>query len=499
MLTNCWCFFLFLVNTNIGDDMKKYSIWKEDVELSSFGKLDENKDVDVLIIGGGMTGINTFYQLATSSLEVLLVEQNKIGMGVTVNSTGKLTYLQESLYEKIIKTNDEEKAKEYLESQKDAIKLATDIIDKENIDCNLLSAPSYVYSLDDEEDKKLDDLKEFLINCGIKVIDGKSDLVKYKHMIGVEDTYFFHPLKYIKGLVSKINKNNIFEDTSIVKMKKNGADGYICYTNEDKIIRAKIVVIASHYPYFNLPFVFPIKGSLEKSYLSASKYKEGNISMIKYSKPIISLRSYLDYLLYLSNSHNISSKVDDKEHYRELKKKLDDLGLEPKFMWSNTDIMTNDGLPYIGRIDDNLLIGTGYNTWGMSNGILAGKILADIIMGKDNKYLDLFNPKRMNMGIVGGAIADSGYSALGYVNGILTDSDKIRYDTIDGKEIAIYKDDNGEHKVYTKCPHMGCRLIFNEFELTWDCPCHSSRFDLDGKCISAPSNKDITVKELDNK
>ena len=475
--------------------MKNYSIWKENVELPSFKKLNENKDVDVLIIGGGMTGINTLYQLRNSSLEVLLVEQNKIGMGVTVNSTGKLTFLQQDLYEKIIKNFDEDTAKTYLDSQRDAIDLACNIIEKENFDCDLLKAPSYVYSLDEVEDKKLDDLKKFLTDNDINVIDGESDLIEYRRMIGVENTYLFHPLKYIKGLVSKIDPSKIYEDTSIVKMEKDDDNGYICYTNDDKIIRAGAVVIASHYPYFNLPFIFPVRGSLEKSYISASKYRYDNISLIKYSKPVISIRSHLDYLLYLSNSRNVASKVDDKEHYKELKKKLKDIDLVPEYMWSNTDIMTNDGLPYIGKIDDRLFIGTGYNTWGMTNGILAGKMLADMIIGNDNKYKELFNPKRINMGIIGGGILDSGYNALGYINGILTDSDKIRYESIEGKEFAIYKDEEGEHKVFTKCPHLGCRLIFNEFEKTWDCPCHASRFDIDGKCISGPSNKDITVKE----
>ena len=475
--------------------MKNYSIWKENVKIPDFKKLDQNLDVDVLIIGGGMTGINTLYQLSGSSLDVVLVEQNKIGMGVTVNSTGKLTYLQDSLYEQIVNSFEEDTASKYLSSQKDAIKLAVDIINKESIDCNLMFAPSYVYANDEEEVGKLSQLKNFLERNNIKVLEGRSDLIKYKAMIGVEDTYVFHPLKYIKGIVSKLDKNKIYEDTSIVKMDKNGDEGYICYTNDDKIIRANKVVIASHYPYFKLPFVFPIKGSLEKSYLSASKYKKDNISLIKYSKPIISIRSYLEYLLYLTNSHNISSKVDDKMHYNELMKKLNDLKLEPEFMWSNTDIMTNDGLPYIGKIDDNLLLGTGYNAWGMANGILAGKILADILVGKDNKYVDLFNPKRINIANVGGAVKDGYYSVTGYINGILTDNDRIKYETVDGKEIAIYYDDNGKHSVYTKCPHMGCRLIFNEVELTWDCPCHASRFDLDGKCISGPSNKDITVNE----
>ena len=294
-------FFFIFVNTNNGDYMKNYSIWKENVNLPSFKKLDENKDVDVLIIGGGMTGINTLYQLATSSLEVLLVEQNKIGMGVTSNSTGKLTYLQGDLYEKIIKNFDVETARRYLDSQKDAIDLARDIIEEERIDCNLLEAPSYVYSLDEEEDKKLDELKKFLTDYNINVIERENELVEYRRMIGVENTYIFHPLKYIKGLVNKIDSSKIYEDTSIVKMEKNGDDGYICYTNDDKIIRAGAVVIASHYPYFNLPFIFPVKGSLEKSYISASKYRYDNISLIKYSKPVISIRSHLDYLLYLYN------------------------------------------------------------------------------------------------------------------------------------------------------------------------------------------------------
>lgn len=474
--------------------MKNYSIWKEGIELSNYKRLNKDIDVDVLIIGGGMTGINTFYHLRESSLKVVLVEQNKIGMGVTVNSTGKLTYLQQDLYEKIEKAIDKDVASRYLASQREAVSFGVDIINKEGIECNLLEAPSYVYANDEDELKKLDELKNFLEDNGINVIQGNSNLIEYKAMIGVEDTYIFHPLKYINGLVSKLNKANIYENTSIQKIEVE-KDEYICFTDKNCRIRAKWVVIASHYPYFNLPFLFPIRGSLEKSYISASKYMKDNISLIKYSKPIISIRSYLDYLIYLSNSRDNNSKVDDKKHYVELKKKLDDLGLEPEFLWSNTDIMTNDGLPYIGEIKDRLLLGTGYNTWGMTNGILAGKILSDIILENDNEYIDLFYPKRINKGVVGGAILDGIKNVDGYINGYFNGNKNIRYEDVDGREIAIYKDENGTHKVYTKCPHMGCYLVFNEVEKTWDCPCHASRFDIDGKCISGPSNEDISYRE----
>lgn len=477
--------------------MKNYSIWKDNIKLPEFNKLKDNIEVDVLIIGGGMTGINTLYQLRNSNLNTVLVEQNKIGMGVTANTTGKITYLQDSLYEKIENSFDEKTASDYLSSQVDAINLITKIIEEENIECNLIKTPSYVFSSTVEETEKLKKLKEFLINNDIKVIEGNNYLIKYNKMIGVEDTYLFHPLKYLKGLVSKLDKNIIYDDTSIIKMDKE-EDGYICYTNEDKIIKAKKVVIASHYPYFNLPFIFPLKGSLEKSYLSASLYKEDKISLIKYSEPYISMRNHLNYLLYLSNSHDNNTTIDDKEYYKDLKSKLKDLGLKPEYMWSNIDIMTNDGLPYIGKIDENLLIGTGYNTWGMTNSVLASKIIADIITNYPNKYVELFDPKRMNLANVIGTVTNTVKSIEGLVNGIFTTSDKIEYKTLNGKETATYTDNLGKHTVYTKCPHMGCRLQFNETELTWDCPCHASRFDIEGKCISGPANKDITVIDEDN-
>ena len=109
---------------------------------------------------------------------------------------------------------------------------------------------------------------------------------------------------------------------------------------------------------------------------------------------------------------------------------------------------------------------------------------------------ELFNPKRVNALMFGKGVIDGVYSAIGYVKGYLTDDNNVRYERCDGKEIAIYKDNEGvEHKVYTKCPHMGCRLNFNQVEKTWDCPCHASRYDIDGRVISGPSNYEISVDD----
>ena len=472
--------------------MKNYSIWKDYVDINSYRELNEDINVDVLIIGGGMTGISTLYHLEKSGFRVALVEQNKIGMGVTSNTTGKITYLQDRIYNELLNNFDFDIASLYLKSQIEARDLILSIIEKNNIDCDLEEAKSYVYTNKDEEIVNLKELKDFLNKNNIKVFEEDLKYVESKYMIGVNDTYLFHPLKFIKGMLDKISSNDVYENTSIKKIE-NENKKYVCYTENNKII-ATWVVIASHYPYFNLPFLFPIKGSLEKSYVSASKKKIDNVSLISYYKPVVSLRKYKDYMIYLELTDNLVNNIEDGNNYKILEEKLKKYNVSPDYLWSNIDIMTNDSLPYVGEINHNMYLGTGYNTWGMTNGVLAGKVISDLILNKDNKYVELFNPKRVNLKMFGKGVIDGYYNAIGFVKGYLTDDESVRYEKYDGKEIAIYKDDKGiEHKVYTKCPHLGCRLNFNQKEKTWDCPCHASRFDLDGKCISGPSNDDISV------
>lgn len=472
--------------------MKNYSIWKDGVNLNDYSKLEKDINVDVLIIGGGMTGVSTMYHLRESGFRVALVEQNKIGMGVTANTTGKITYLQDKLYNELLKNFDFDTASLYLKSQIEARDLILSIIENNNIDCDLEEAKSYVYTNNENEIDKVKELKEFLEKNNIKVFHDDVKYVDSKYMIGVPNTYLFHPLKFIKGVLDKVNCNDIYENTSIKKIE-NVKNKYVCYTDKNRIT-ATWVVIASHYPYFNLPFLFPIKGSLEKSYVSASKKKIDNVSLISYYKPIVSIRKYKDYMIYLELTDNLVNNIEDGNNHELLEEKLKKYNVSPEYMWSNIDIMTNDSLPYVGEINNNMYLGTGYNTWGMTNGVLAGKIISDLILDKDNKYVELFNPKRVNLKMFGKGVIDGYYSAVGYVKGYFTEDDNVRYDNIDGKEIAIYKDDEGiEHKVYTKCPHMGCSLLFNQKELTWDCPCHASRFDIDGKCISGPSNYDISI------
>ncbi len=447
--------------------MKNYSIWKDNVNIKSYPKLDTNKEIDILIIGGGITGISIFYNLSNLNLKTILVEQGKIGMSTTSNSTGKLSFLQNDLLDKIRNNFNEDTLKLYLDSQIETIKIITDIIKKEKIDCDLTMVDSILYTNTKEEIEKLKDLENFLNNYGIKTYLESTNLVESKYMFKVSNTYIFNPLKFVYGLSKKLN--NIYENTCIEKIIKKD-NYYLCYFR-DYVIKTKKVIIASHYPYFNLPFLFPLKATLEKSYLSASKYNGNNISLISYSNPFISIRTYKDYIIYLSNSHSINKDTYDSLHFNELKKKLHDLNLKEEYLWSNIDIITNDGLPYIGLIDNNMFIATGYNTWGLANSVLAGKIIHDIILKNDNKYIHLFDPKRDSLWKNLGSINAINKSITGFISGLIKSESRIT------------------------CPHLGCKLIYNREENTYDCPCHGSRFDKNGNVIMAPANKSINVNK----
>ena len=490
-----------------GDFMsyKNESIWLiPQKQISS--KLDKNLDVDVLIIGGGITGINTAYQLLSSNLKVCLVEKNEVGYGVTSRTTAKLTYLQEKIYSKIKLYHNKDKAKLYLDSQKEAIKIARSIIEKERINCNLEQVSSYIFTNDDVEslNKEISLLKQFDIK-GKKISRLPTNKIVNDGFC-VDDTYVFHPLKYVYALKDICIKRgiDIYENTKILSIDKKD-NSYICKTKNNNI-KAKYVVSAMHYPYFLLPFLTPLKTYIEKSYIEASKVsKNCKFSAISVSKPTESIRYYSNnkkhYRIYLTNSHNLCIKNNEKKNFKKLMKNKDD---NPIYLWSNKDIMTIDALPYIGSIneDNTFLIGTGYNTWGMTNGIIAGKVLADIILNNKNKYIELFNPKRgFNLGKFINFPLVLGSNAYSYIKSKLKKNkdwynSNVRFENRDGVGVAIYTDEEKkEHIVYNLCPHMKCGLIFNEVEKTWDCPCHGSRFDVDGKCIEGPSNYNITYKE----
>ena len=462
------------------------SIWLSDLGKNYYKELDKDLELDVLIIGGGITGISCAYSLLDSGLKTALVEANLIGEGVTSRTTGKITYLQENVYSKIKKYVGLSASKLYFKSQKEAIKTISNIIKKEDIACDFIKCSSYVFT-NSSKISDLRDEKKILESFGAKVYEDVSlpDGSSNKYNIYVDDTYVFHPLKYLYSLKKIISKKiDIYENSRILKISK--CDNYYMCMSDKYIIKTKRIVLASHYPYFIFPFFMMGKVWLEKSYVSAFKVDNFlDFSAINVDKDVISLRYHKSgediYKIYLYGSHNICNKIY---------KNISDDSL---YSWTNMDIMTGDHLPFIGEISKDFFLATGYNTWGMTNGIIAGSVIHDLILGKDSLYKELFDPRRsINLVRILNYFKALSSNVLAYITTMITNKNKYcKLEKIDGKYVYTYN----KHMVYARCPHLGCFLVLNKIDNTWDCPCHGSRFSIDGRCIDGPSNYNISYKK----
>lgn len=481
------------------------SIWNIENKKRNIKTIDSNKNVDILIIGAGITGLSTAYHLMYNK-SMCVVDTNIIGHGVILNSTAKLSYLQESLYSKIAKSTGLDNAVKYLNSQKYAIEELVKLIKKEKIDCDLDKTSSYLFASKKEDIEVLNNEVEFLRKNNINIEESKLPInIKNYGCYKVNDTYVFNPIKYLNGLYDILIKNNInvYENSRITKIKKV-KDHFICNVGLFTIT-AKKIVLACHYPYFLNPFFTPVRCSLEKSFMIVSRVKEyKKVSCISVNKPTYSVRYYKNgdnvYQISLAKSNDLNKNKNDIKNFNEVKNIFNIKDDNIVMKYTNTDIITPDYMPYIGKLKNNMYIGMGYNTWGMSNGFLASLIISDLILNRPNKY-ELFNPKRINNEIMLKIPYYIFSNSVSFIESKLIKnkkwySNRVKFFYKNGKSLASYKDDKGKkHIVVNKCPHLKCGLVFNEIEKTWDCPCHSSRFTIDGERIKGPSNYDIKYKK----
>ena len=489
--------------------MENKSLWQLYMRKNYTEKLNKDIETDILIIGGGITGITTAYFLKDSNLNITLIEKDHVGSGATAYTTGKLTYMQDLIYHNM----NEDTAIKYLNSQKEAIKIVKDIINKHNIDCNLESTSSYVFT---DEYSKINNFKQeenTYDKLYIKYKKGSKIPIRFPSIYSLKTngSYVFHPLKYLYSLKKiLLNSNiNIYENTNAIDVD-NYDDYYIVRTDNYKI-KTKYVVVATQYPFFIIPYFTPFKTCVEKSYIvSGLVDKNKKFQAISNLKPNHSIRYYSNknknYILYSSGSHKITNHVCEEENYKaQINKFKKELNSDIKYYFLNQDVMTSDGMPLIGRINNsNLLIATGYNKWGMTNGTIAGKIISDIILNKENEYIELFKVNRKidmkklfkltmyNYSNTKRYIISKVKTSYSFYN------ENVKVVIKDGIKYGVYTDKTGkEYVVKNVCPHMKCNLIFNNIDKTWDCPCHGSRFDKEGNVLFGPSVYNIKLdKEI---
>lgn len=496
--------------------MKQVTLWNKNIKSREMHQIPNHLEIDILIIGGGLAGISTLFELRHHKENVALIERDKIGFGVTSRTTGKLTFMQGLCYQKIEKIYNFDTARLYHESQKDAIKHAKHNIVSHNIECEYHDTEAFVFTNESKEkealEKELEFYQKLKVACKLeKKIPFDIPLI---YSLNTSGSAVFNPVMYLYRLAEIAAKNGakIYEGVGALTITKKD-DKYEVKTTSGSILANKIIV-TTHYPFFLHPGWIPLKSHIEESFVITAKTdKIQPYQAINEEKPTHSFRYATDkeenYFLYAGSSLKTSNHFDTKKIMDEMKEKLENhFHAESLYTWHTHDIMTNDSLPFIGRINQenpNFYIATGFNKWGMTNSIISSLIIRDLIDKKETKYQKIFAPDRkLNFEKFKNFFVDGyqnmksiGKAKLIRQQSFYQDCVQITYEN--GIRIGIYIDETGKiHKVRNLCPHMKCNLIFNTLDKTWDCPCHGSRFDIDGNVIEGPSVYDIKLKKEDH-
>ena len=433
------------------------SLWHSRTQLPHFPELSGDKKTDVLIIGGGITGILTAYLLQQSGVDHLLVEKGRLCSGTTGNTTAKITCQHGLVYQDILRSYGVKKARHYLLANKAAFDMYAALC--KNIDCDYERRDNYVYTFSDK--KKLKDEIYALGKLGFDAKLCGSLPLPFDNAGAVRfaDQAQFSPLKFLSHITYGLN---ICENTHVLQM-----NGTAAVTDKGKI-KANKVVIATHFPFINKHGSYFLKLYQHRSYVIAlENARDLNGMYVGDSRTSISFRNYKDLLLIGGGGHKTGCPGGGWERLRCFAKHYYPESTV-RYMWAAQDCMSLDGIPYIGQYSPNtpdMYVATGFNKWGMTNSMAAAMILRDMITGKKNEYADVFDPSRS---VLKPQLIENCFESA--------------------KHMLIPKQ--------PRCPHLGCALEWNKYEHTWDCPCHGSRFTKSGRLLDNPANGDLKDKGL---
>jgi glycine/D-amino acid oxidase-like deaminating enzyme/nitrite reductase/ring-hydroxylating ferredoxin subunit len=461
-------------------------------------------EVDVAVVGGGIAGLMCAYFLFREGLTVAVVEAGRIIEDVTGFTTGKITSQHGLIYGYLTERHGIEKARLYGEANQAALEKIADLIEHKWIACDFRRTSAYLFT---EKEENLE-----IIRAEVKAAQdaglpasfvSETPLPFARGAVRFKNQARFHPRKLLLSLAEEITAGGgyVLENTRALDI---GDDSYPELTTDRGTIHADKVVVATNTPFFHADEFIPRLTPTRSHVLG-----------LRLNGPVPEGLHYgID-----GNGHSIRSQPTKEgallmvgSWFKDADADADDVALQYErieqaarsqfdiktiaYHWWTRDIKTPDRLPFIGRMPglENVYMAAGFGGWGMTTSAMAATVLADLMAGRDNPEAALFDPSRdtgksssesvaTNMDKEGGPVAAKGRYDMEELN----NGDGKVLD-LDGAKVAVYKDDDGNVSgISAKCTHMGCTIDFNAQEKTWDCPCHGSRFDIDGQVVRGPA------------
>lgn len=500
-----------------GDDLNSVDSYKDmpnpywiaSTPQTNYPVLESDINTDVAVIGGGIVGITAAYLLKKEGLKVAVIEADRILNGTTGHSTAKITSQHSLIYARLKKERGEELARQYADANEYSIKLIRDISQENQIDCDLVWCPAYVYTQSNQYVQQIEDEARAASSLGIKAeaVDAAPLPFQVKAALRFENQAQFHPLKYLQALAAKIHGNGscIFEQTAAVDIDQGKLPAVV--TRDGIKVRASKIIISTHFPFFDGGGAYFSRMYLDKSYVLALKIAEQFPAgmFISAEDPARSLRSQNsqagELVLVAGESHKTGHGAGTNTYYQNL---LDFAHntfqvQEVLYRWSTQDCMTIDGVPYVGNLTSrspNLYVATGFGKWGISNGTAAAVVLKDLITKGDSPWAPVYNPSRFSLSSLKNFVFLNVDVAKSLVSGKLESNPQeteipkgeARVLKAEDHRIGVYRDEDDKLiMVDTTCTHLGCELKWNEAERSWDCPCHGSRFSYSGEILEGPA------------
>ena len=500
--------------------MTTIPFWIDSAAIERFPALQKNINVDVLVVGAGITGITTAYLLKRAGLTVALIERERVVSIDTGHTTAHLTFVTDVGLHELANNFGNDHAQAAWDAGAAAIDEIERIVQEEEIQCEFTRAPGYLHAcLNTFSEEEISSLKKEA-RLATKLGFGATYLerVPYFSVPGVRfpNQAKFHPRKYLRALVMKLSGNgsHVFEKSAVTEFDAEKRRGKV----NGHWIGFDRVVMATNNPLVGLASVtsatlLQTKLSLYTSYVIGARVRSETIPEAMFwdtGDPYNYLRvdrhRDFDYVVYGGEDHKTGQKRETQKAYARLlgrlKKIIPDAQVDHR--WSGQVISTPDGLPYIGENAEHQFIATGFCGNGITFGTVSAMMALDWAMGRKNPWNDLFAVDRKKIkGATWNYLRENKdypyYMIKDRVAGPEADSvRKLRRGEgmIIGsrtRKVAAFRDRNGKvHKFSPVCPHLGCHVRWNPAESTWDCPCHGSRFKPNGEVIAGPAEEALS-------
>ena len=490
------------------------SLWLETAPNPGYAALAGGLHVDVAVLGAGITGLTTALLLKRDGARVAVVEAAQVGSGVTGCTTAKVSALQSTIYSTIRRSHGEDAASTYAEASLAGVEQVAALAGEETIDCDLERRPAFTYAAGPGELSSVESEAAAAQRAGLDAV--LTDTIDLPYAVAgavrLDDQLQFHPVRYAHGLARAVDGDGstVMEGTRALALD----EGSPCRVRTTGgTITADRVVVATHYPVFDRGLYFA-RLEAQRSYCIAARVRGSLPSGMSISAgtPTRSIRSYRDLLILAGEGHATGSREADAGRYGRLEQFARnhwDVG-SVEYRWSAQDPSAYDHLPLIGRytpFSSRVFLASGFMKWGLSSGTFAAMILRDLLAGRHNPWAGRFSPNRLSLRSAPTLTRMNAKVGAAFLLDRLAPAQAGSADDVPPGEARVvrrglgkagaYRDDQGRlHVVSLRCTHLGCLLRFNEAERSWDCPCHGSRFDVDGAVLEGPAVEPLDHHEI---